>query len=61
MRILADSLKASAGFGVASLLIFFSFFLIVIAYTFARRNQKKFERASHLPLDDRMPRGDSNE
>lgn len=48
----ATDLQPSEGFGIANLLIFFGFFLAVLIYTFARRNRKKFEHASHMPLDD---------
>lgn len=39
-------------YGEISLLIFFALFLGVLFYAFRRRNQKTFEHAAQLPLED---------
>jgi cbb3-type cytochrome oxidase subunit 3 len=39
-------------FSVTALVIALVGFLAVIAYLFLKRNQKVYERAKHLPLED---------
>lgn len=40
------------GYAEIGLVLFFALFLGVLVYTFRKRNQAKFDRASRMPLDD---------
>ena len=52
LTILAMNPDEHTRYGEISLLIFFGIFVLVLIYTFRRRNQAMFARAARLPLED---------